>query len=57
MLHEPSVFVSRLQAICAAAGVAPGIVVGRMQQDGLVPYRTKLNALKARYEWTMAARG
>jgi len=31
-------------------GVAPGIVVGRMQKDGLLPW-SRLNELKTRYEW------
>jgi len=46
-----------VKAFAREIGVAPGIVVGRMQHDGLVPYRTKLNALKVRYAWTMAASG
>ena len=31
-------------------GVAPGIVVGRLQHEGLVPY-THLNGLKVKYAW------
>ena len=31
-------------------GIAPGIVVGRMQKDGLLPW-THLNGLKIRYRW------
>jgi len=31
-------------------GVAPGIVVGRMQHDGILP-RNYLNKLKVRYQW------
>jgi HTH-type transcriptional regulator / antitoxin HigA len=31
-------------------GVSPGIVVGRLQHDGLLPF-SHLNALKARYNW------
>ena len=31
-------------------GIAPGIVVGRMQKDGLLPW-THLNGLKTRYRW------
>lgn len=33
------------------AGIAPGIVVGRLQHEGLLPY-THLNDLKVRYRWT-----
>ncbi|MEO8084456.1 MAG: helix-turn-helix domain-containing protein [Ardenticatenales bacterium] len=32
-------------------GVAPGIVVGRMQHDGLLPYGSRLNRLKVSYTW------
>jgi len=35
----------------ASIGVAPGIVVGRMQKAGLLPW-THLNGLKIRYTWT-----
>jgi HTH-type transcriptional regulator / antitoxin HigA len=40
-------------AVCALAesvGVAPGIVVGRMQKEGLLPW-SHLNDLKVRYRW------
>lgn len=33
------------------AGVPPGIVVGRMQHDGILGWRTDLNRLKVRYAW------
>ncbi|WP_438351556.1 ImmA/IrrE family metallo-endopeptidase [Paenibacillus sp. FA6] len=32
-------------------GVSPGIVVGRLQHDGIVPYRN-LNQMKQRYTWS-----
>lgn len=32
-------------------GIAPGIVVGRLQHDGHVPYKSVLNRLKTRFEW------
>jgi len=32
-------------------GIAPGIVVGRLQKEGLVPWASMLNHLKIRYEW------
>ncbi len=32
-------------------GVALGIVVGRMQNEGWMPWATKKNALKVRYDW------
>ena len=34
-----------------AIGIAPGIVVGRMQKEGLVPY-SHFNKLKRRFEWS-----
>lgn len=37
-------------AFARSIGIAPGIVVGRLQHDGLLPY-THLNALKQRYVW------
>lgn len=41
---EVEVFADRL-------GIAPGIVVGRIQHEGLLPH-THLNDLKVRYAWT-----
>jgi HTH-type transcriptional regulator / antitoxin HigA len=32
-------------------GVSPGIVVGRLQHDGHLPWRTTLNSLKRRLRW------
>ena len=37
-------------AFATKIGVAPGIVVGRMQHDELLP-RNYLNKLKVRYRW------
>jgi HTH-type transcriptional regulator/antitoxin HigA len=45
---------SAVEATAAEVGVAPGIVVGRHQHDGLVPLATGLNALKLRYEWVVS---
>lgn len=38
-----------IRAFAARLGVAPGIVVGRLQHDGHLPYKTVLNSLKRRY--------
>lgn len=41
-------------AICEfadRAGIAPGIVVGRLQKHFELPWNTRLNRLKVRYEW------
>jgi len=32
-------------------GIAAGIIVGRLQHDGHIPYATLLNNLKIKYEW------
>ena len=32
-------------------GIAPGIIVGRLQHEGLLPWGTRLNGLKARLAW------
>jgi addiction module HigA family antidote len=39
-----------VQAFAKRIGIAPGIVVGRMQKDALLPW-THLNGLKVRYQW------
>lgn len=31
--------------------IAPGIIVGRLQNEGLIPWKSALNRLKIRYEW------
>ena len=40
----------KVVAFAETIGIAPGIVVGRLQHEGLVPY-THLNGLKVRYTW------
>ncbi|MFH1745486.1 MAG: HigA family addiction module antitoxin [Planctomycetota bacterium] len=32
-------------------GIPPGIVVGRLQREGILPWRSYLNELKRRFEW------
>ncbi|OIP99486.1 MAG: addiction module antidote protein, HigA family [Zetaproteobacteria bacterium CG2_30_46_52] len=39
------------RAFAEELGIAPGIVIGRMQKEDLLPWGTKLNSLKARYQW------
>lgn len=39
-----------IKAFARAQGVSPGIVVGRLQHQGLLPY-THCNDLKVRYQW------
>jgi addiction module HigA family antidote len=40
-----------IRQFAAQIGIAPGIVVGRMQKEGWLPW-THLNGLKERYTWT-----
>jgi HTH-type transcriptional regulator/antitoxin HigA len=37
----------------ASIGIRPGIVVGRLQREGILPY-SHLNSLKERFEWVDA---
>jgi len=39
-----------IEQVAQAIGVAPGIVVGRMQHEGWLPH-THLNGLKVKYSW------
>jgi HTH-type transcriptional regulator/antitoxin HigA len=41
---------ARVRNFAAEIGVAPGIIVGRLQHDGLLPFN-QLNHLKRRFEW------
>src|SRR5262249_48833990 len=41
---------SSVLGFAASLGVCPGIVVGRLQYDGLLP-RTHLHGLRRRFEW------
>ena len=43
-----------VRAFAKRIGIAPGIVVGRMQKDRLLPW-THLNGLKIRYRWAHEA--
>ncbi len=44
-----------IRRFAATLGIAPGIVVGRMQRQGLVGW-SRLNDLKTRYEWASDSR-
>ena len=41
-------------AFAKRIGVAPGIVLGRLQKEGVVPWRSYLNDLKHRFVWNNA---
>jgi len=38
-----------IMAYAERLNIMPGIVVGRLQQDGRLPYQTSLNSLKEKY--------
>ena len=40
-----------IRRFAAEQGIAPGIVVGRLQHEGLLPWRSRLNELKVGLEW------
>lgn len=40
-----------IRAFAASIGIAPGIVVGRLQHDSILPYPTPLNHLKRSFAW------
>ena len=42
---------AQVEALAARLGIAPGILVGRMQKEGWVEWRSFLNKLKVRYAW------
>ncbi len=43
-----------IRAVASDLGIDPGIVVGRLQHRGLVPWGSKLNSLRSRLEWAEA---
>lgn len=41
-----------VRALADELGIAPGIIIGRMQNEGMLPWNSLLNkSLKVRYEW------
>lgn len=38
-------------AFASDLGIAPGIVVGQLQHEGVIPYNTSLNFVKKRFAW------
>ena len=41
-----------IREFAAEQGIPPGIVVGRLQHESLIPWRSGLNSLKVKLEWT-----
>lgn len=50
LLDEGRPTKASVQRFASELGIAPGIVVGRLQHDGVVPHR-QMNDLKQRFEW------
>jgi hypothetical protein len=40
-----------IERFSRSIGIAPGIVVGRLQKEGIIPWPTALNRLKRRFNW------
>jgi len=49
--YTPTLTIQQIKRFAAAIGIAPGIVVGRLQHDGVIP-RNWGNDLKVWYDWT-----
>ncbi len=43
-----------IKTFASRIGLAPGIVVGRLQKDKIIPWNSVLNQLKVRYAWANA---
>ena len=43
-----------LCGFAAEIGIAPGIIVGRLQHDQLLNYNSELNSLKVKLKWEHA---
>jgi len=43
--------VAAIRAFASELSIHPGIVVGRLQHEGIVPYASPLNALKVSFRW------
>ena len=41
-----------VRSFARSVGIAPGILVGRLQHDRYVPFESGLNGLKRSFEWT-----
>lgn len=41
----------RIESFAREIGIAPGIIVGRLQHDGVIQYRSASNRLKRHLEW------
>lgn len=41
-----------IKSFAEDCGIAPGVIVGRLQHEGRLPFATVLNKLKKRFEWS-----
>ncbi len=41
-----------VKSFASDCGIAPGVVVGRLQHEGRLPFATAMNKLKKRFEWS-----
>lgn len=50
-LRELRPSISQINNFSDEVGISPGIIVGRLQREGLVPWNSQLNKLKVFYTW------
>ncbi|MCD6283046.1 HigA family addiction module antidote protein [bacterium] len=55
-LRKPYISERAVRAFARSLGIAPGIVVGRLQHEGLLAH-SKLNALKRKLKWRASEKG
>ena len=41
-----------ISSFSQAVGLAPGIVLGRLQKEGFLPWATRLNRMKRHFDWS-----
>lgn len=51
VMNRINISAQDIRAFANRLGIAPGIVVGRLQFTKKIPYASALNALKVRYKW------
>ena len=57
LLHGRTFSATDIAVFADEVGVSPGIVVGRLQHDRHLPWRTNLNSLKRKLRWTIEPEG
>jgi Zn-dependent peptidase ImmA (M78 family) len=51
LLKAQTFSAAAIKAFADQIGIAPGIVLGRLQHDHVVPFKTPLNSLKRYFDW------